>query len=168
VHNDYSNEVRPKIEIFSDRIEITSAGGLINGMTEEEFFSGYSAPRNKELMRVFKDIHLVEQLGSGMTRILKKYKRSIFIITPNFVRVTFQFTDKVNLQGEGQNGTLNSGLKSLIEVIENNPGIKAKDAAVLLNNRPRDTMSKQLRELLDKGLIERRGSKKSGGYYVLL
>lgn len=50
VHNDYSNEVPPKIEIFNDRLEITSSGGLVHGMTEEEFFSGYSAPRNKELI----------------------------------------------------------------------------------------------------------------------
>lgn len=95
IHNDYSNEVPPKIEIFSDRIEITSTGGLVQGMTEEEFFSGYSAPRNKELMRVFKDVHLVEQLGSGMIRILKKYDRSIFTITPNFIRVVFPFINIV-------------------------------------------------------------------------
>ena len=28
VHNDYSNEIPPKVEIFSDRVEITSAGRL--------------------------------------------------------------------------------------------------------------------------------------------
>ena len=39
VHNDYyTNEVPPKFEIFSDRIEITSAGRLPIGMTKEEFF----------------------------------------------------------------------------------------------------------------------------------
>ena len=71
VHNDYSNEIPPKVESFSDRIGIASSGGLVQGMTEEELYSGYSAQRNKELMRVFKDLHLVEQLGSGMIRILK-------------------------------------------------------------------------------------------------
>ena len=65
-------------------------------MTEEEFFSGYSALRNKELMRVFKYIHLVEQLGSGMIRILKKYNRYIFTISPNFIKVTFKFIENVN------------------------------------------------------------------------
>jgi ATP-dependent DNA helicase RecG len=93
IHNNYSNEIPPKIEIFSDRIEITSSGGLVQGINEEKLFSGYSTPGNKELMRVFKDIHLVEQLGSGMTRILNRYDRSIFTITPNFTRVAFPFTD---------------------------------------------------------------------------
>ena len=40
VHNDYTLEVPPKFEIFDDRIEITSFGGVPQGMTEEEFFDG--------------------------------------------------------------------------------------------------------------------------------
>ena len=43
------------------------------GMTVDEFFEGYSFPRNKELMRVFKDLDLVEHLGSGVPRILTAY-----------------------------------------------------------------------------------------------
>jgi predicted HTH transcriptional regulator len=61
VHNDYSSEVPPLFEIFSDRIVITSYGGLIDGLSEEEFFGCCSKPRNRELMRVFKDVGLVEQ-----------------------------------------------------------------------------------------------------------
>lgn len=172
IHNDYSNEVPPKIEIFSDRMEITSTGGLVQGMTEEEFFSGYSAPRNKELMRVFKDVHLVEQLGSGMIRILKKYDRSIFTITPNFIRATFPFVNEINnselnsgLNG-GLNSGLNDGLKSLLNVIKNSPGIKAKDASSLLSGRSINTIEKQIKELIDNNLIERKGSRKTGGYYA--
>ena len=96
VHNDYSYEVPPKIEIFSDRIELTSAGGLVTRMSSDEFYNGYSAPRNKELMRVFKDLKLVEQLDSGMIRILKNYDCSIFTSTPNFIRVVFPFSKVMN------------------------------------------------------------------------
>ena len=46
-----------------------STGGLPIGLSKDEFFSGRSLPRNKELMRIFSDMDLVEQLGSGM----KKY-----------------------------------------------------------------------------------------------
>jgi len=52
---------------------------------------GYSVPRNKELMRVFKDLEMVEYLGSGVPRILRKYPRSVFIFTPNFIRIIFLF-----------------------------------------------------------------------------
>ena len=64
VHNDWSNEYPPKFELFSDKIEISSFGGIQSEFSEEEFLLGYSAPRNKELMRVFKDLELVEHLGN--------------------------------------------------------------------------------------------------------
>src|SRR5690606_39436429 len=44
VHNDFTREVPPKFEIFSDRIEITSAGALPEGLSREEFFDGVSIP----------------------------------------------------------------------------------------------------------------------------
>ncbi len=87
VHNDYTKEIAPTIEIYSDRIEVTSAGSL-QDLKEDEFFSGFSIPRNKELMRVFKDLDLVEQLGSGIPRILETYGRESFIFTPNFLRIS--------------------------------------------------------------------------------
>lgn len=93
VHNDYTREVPPVIEIYSDRISITSYGGLIEGLTREDFLECVSMPRNRELMRVFRDVELVEQLGSGMSRILKIYDESIFKFTPNFLIITFPFEE---------------------------------------------------------------------------
>lgn len=89
VHNDYSREIPPKFEVFNNRIEITSTGGLPDGLSEEEFFEGFSVPRNKEIMRIFKDLGLVEQLGSGVPRILKFYGKECFLFSENFVRMSF-------------------------------------------------------------------------------
>jgi len=89
VHNDFTNEAPPKFEIFDDRIELTSAGGLVQGLNPEEIFEGYSLPRNKEIMRIFKDLEMVEYLGSGMPRILRFYDRKSFKITDNFLRMIF-------------------------------------------------------------------------------
>lgn len=89
VHNDFTREVPPKFEIFSDRIEITSAGTLLEGLSMEEFFDGVSIPRNRELMRIFRDLELVEQLGSGVPRILDSYGRECFRFMDNFTRMTF-------------------------------------------------------------------------------
>ncbi|MDO5845274.1 MAG: ATP-binding protein, partial [Methanocorpusculum sp.] len=88
LHNDYANFPSPKIEFFSDRVEITSMGGLPLGMTIDNFFSGMSIPRNNELMRVFRDIDFVEQLGSGVPRILEAYSRDVFTVSDNYIRVT--------------------------------------------------------------------------------
>ena len=98
VHNDYTSEVPPKFEFFDDRIEITSFGSLPQGMTEKEFFEGYSIPRNKELMRVFRDLDLVEHLGSGIPRILKCYGKECFKFTENFLRMTFPALEKATPQ----------------------------------------------------------------------
>ena len=91
IHNNYTNEVPPKFELFTDRLEITSAGGLPAGFTEDEFFQGYSVPQNKELMRVFRDLDMVEQLGSGVPRILAYYPHSVYRFTTNFIRLVLPF-----------------------------------------------------------------------------
>ncbi len=40
-------------------------------------------------MRVFKDLELVEQLGSGIPRILEHYGKESFNFSENFLRMTF-------------------------------------------------------------------------------
>lgn len=95
VHNDYTREIAPKFEIFNDRIEITSAGSLPDGLSKSEFFEGFSIPRNKELMRVYKDLDLVEQLGSGIPRILEYYDKTCFNFSDNFLRMVLPAAEKV-------------------------------------------------------------------------
>jgi predicted HTH transcriptional regulator len=63
--------------------------GLIPGMTKEDFFSGLSMPRNKELMRTSKDLDIVEHLGSGIPRILDSYGKECFTFGDNYLRITF-------------------------------------------------------------------------------
>ena len=93
VHNDYSYGNSPIIELYSDRIEITSAGGLPQELSQEEFLEGVTAPRNKELIRVFKDVDLIENIGSGVLRILDAYDKSCFKFMEHFLRVTFKYKE---------------------------------------------------------------------------
>ena len=93
VHNDYSYGNSPIIELYSDRIEITSAGGLPQELSQEEFLEGVTAPRNKELIRVFKDVDLIENIGSGVLRILDAYDKSCFKFMEHFLRVTFKYRE---------------------------------------------------------------------------
>ena len=46
-----------------------------------------------------------------------------------------------------------------------NPGCMGKEITGALD-MPRDTFNKIIRSLFEKELIERRGSKKTGGYWV--
>jgi predicted HTH transcriptional regulator len=91
VHNDYSYGASPKLEFFADRAEVTSMGGLPYGVTETDFFGGCSVPRNKEIMRIFRDLEIVEHLGSGVPRILNAYGREVFEIRESYVRIILPF-----------------------------------------------------------------------------
>lgn len=114
VHNDYSFEVPPKFEIFPDRLEITSAGRLPESMSRDEFFNGISIPRNKELMRIYRDVELVESLGSGIPRILNAYGKNCFKFTDNFIRITFP----VSVQADHASVQVSVQVKSLIIILE--------------------------------------------------
>lgn len=93
VHNDYSYGNSPIVELYSDRVEITSAGGLPQELSQEEFLEGVTAPRNKELIRVFKDVELIENIGSGVLRILDAYDKSCFKFMEHFLRVSFKYKE---------------------------------------------------------------------------
>lgn len=125
VHNDYSFEVPPKFEIFPDRLEITSAGRLPETMSLQEFFDGVSMPRNKELMRIFKDVELVESLGSGIPRILRAYGTDCFRFTENFIRLTLPISHP---HSGDRNATLvtiqNNDIDSIVEKLGKKLGEK--------------------------------------------
>ena len=91
VHNDYSQEYTPIFEFFSDRLEITSYGGLQTKQSESDMFSGASMPRNRILMRIFRDLDYVESIGSGMARILNAYGRDIYDIQEHYIRITIPY-----------------------------------------------------------------------------
>ena len=168
VHNDYSREVPPVFEIFSDRITVTSYGGLVSGLSTEDFFNCRSMPRNRELMRVFKDVGLVEHLGSGMNRILEVYDKSIFEFSPNFLIVTFPFDEgfENNTTSDGAlNGVLNSG-KKIMEIIRENNKVTKRELAQVIGMSER-TIDRYIAALQADGIIKRAGSKKTGYWEIL-
>lgn len=69
----------------------------LKGLSQTEFFEGFSVPRNQELMRIFKDLGLVEQLGSGIPRILESYGKECFAFSDNFLRMQFPAIELVTL-----------------------------------------------------------------------
>ena len=191
VHNDYSLTV-PLVEIYSDRIVVTSAGGLVEGLSQEDFFHCRSMPRNRVLMRVFRDVEMVENLGSGMTRILRAYDRSIFNLTSSFFEVIFMF-DADACDGDGVNyadvasseGGLKSGLKGgmkssqkdsqkssqkssqkIIDIVRETPEISTAMVSEILGVSRR-AVAKQIRNLKTQGRIRRIGPDKGGHWEVV-
>ena len=168
VHNDYTTENPPVFEIFSDRIEITSTGGLSIIKNIDDFFSGYSNPTSRELMRIYKDLELVEHLGSGLNRILEAYDKDSFVMKQNYMKNIF-YKNETPLDGVvsgGVNGVVSGGVRELLEFIQTNPGLRANELSEHIDT-PLRTVQRWLKQLKDENKIEFQGAPKTGGYVVI-
>ena len=130
------------------------------------------------LADVMAQLDYMEKRGSGLKRIcnetkaLESYKedrRPMFKSSPSqFMTIIYsmEYDGELNGQLNGTlSGTLNEKLRGVLDFIATTPGVQAQ---VLIDKLliPRDTLNKILKALMDRGLIERRGSKKTGGYYI--
>ena len=162
-------------------------------------------PRNREFVRIFSDMDLCEQLGSGMKKILKAYTKDIFTISEYFIAVKLKYdqnalqilkerrtidgldTETGGLDAEtggldaetggldAETGGLDAETGGLSEIdnltgkilieVTNDPYITQRDLADTLNISIR-SIQRGLHILRDKGIIERRGGKRYGYWYV--
>lgn len=170
VHNDWCNGYSPKFEMFDEKLVISSNGGIQEGVSQEEFLEGFSNPRNPELMRIFRDLNFVEQLGTGIQRVLKTYDKEIFEFFPNHIRVTVpfsrnEFKENVILSSNIANDNLNKLQKSIIKLIMDKPNITQEELARLLDVNKR-TIIRNFKGLLDEKYIERVGANKNGYWQI--
>ena len=171
IHNDFTNEAVPKFEIFDDRLEITSAGSIPLGAAREEFFAGYSIPRNKILMRVFKDLKIVEYLGSGMPRILKAYPKESFIFTANFIRTVFPISrEALELEKEtlvkARVETLVKTPDRILQLLREKPTMTLAEVAMTLS-KSLSAVERASAKLVKAGQLKHIGPQK-GGYWEVV
>ncbi|MBU2701309.1 putative HTH transcriptional regulator [Sporomusaceae bacterium BoRhaA] len=76
VHREYSFRASTLISIYNDRIEFTSIGGLVSGVTLNDVLMGISVCRNTKLANVFYRLELIEAYGTGMRKIMNAYEGS--------------------------------------------------------------------------------------------
>ncbi len=73
VHREYSFHASAFISIYADRIEFTSVGGLVDGITLDDVMMGISVCRNEKLANVFYRLELIEAYGTGISKIMGAY-----------------------------------------------------------------------------------------------
>ena len=61
--------------MYTDRIEFTSIGGLLKGITLEDIRLGISVCRNPKLANIFYRLELIEAYGTGIQKIIDSYYR---------------------------------------------------------------------------------------------
>ena len=118
-------------------------------------------PRNRELMRVIRDMVRGEQIGSGMSRILKAYDRSIFELSPSFTVVTFPFESAFVTPNDKIIGKIKEKPRTTLDVIRENPTATIAEFVELTRKSAR-TISRELKEYRTAGLIRREGARKNG------
>ena len=101
VHRTWDVETNIHVEMFPDKIEITSPGGLPQGVTKEEYLrGGLSVLRNRIIGNLFFRLHLIERFGTGIRRIKESYKdndrKPIFEVFENSIKIMLPVMDSCN------------------------------------------------------------------------
>jgi ATP-dependent DNA helicase RecG len=76
VHRDYETEQPVRVEVYADRIEIYSPGGLLYDLDKGKFVLGKAkaAWRNQAFGRIFHKLNLAQHQGSGIEKIITSMK----------------------------------------------------------------------------------------------
>ncbi len=127
-------------------------------------------------MKVFKDLELVEEFGTGIKRILKSYDKSCFEFSRNFITVTFPFNkndlwddkkeednkpniDKVDIP------ELSETQKAIIELMLKDSRITQTIISKKLNINIR-TVQRNIKKLMNFNILNRVGATKGGEWIV--
>ena len=122
-----------------------------------------------EIAEVLFKSSFLESWGSGVGRMVDACRAQgvpepEYEVAGGFVRIVFRRPEGAG-DVNGDVTSLKGVLKDIYLIVLNNPGIKIAQVAEL-RGKSESTVWKQLNELTKKGIIEYRGSDKTGGYYV--
>lgn len=159
VHRRWDVRGNVKVSMFADRIEISSPGGLPEGVTEEEYLSGgLSVARNPILANVFFRLGYIERFGTGIPRIIEEYSDMIaeprFLVKEASIVVILPVDGKVSVTADERAvlGALPKGAELARADIEETVGFS------------RDKTIRILGDLEAKNLVKRQGSGRSTRY----
>ena len=99
-HRNLNDDSCVQVAIYDDRLEVTSPGGLYNGLTYDELMNGHSKIRNRAIANIFNKMGLVESWGTGVRRIMGA-AAEYGLPTPEFQ--TFDDMFRVNLYRRSEN-----------------------------------------------------------------
>ena len=156
VHADYAQRGSPlRIALFSDRIEIDNPGGLLPGLTLEELRHGVSKLRNRVIGRVFHELGLIEQWGSGIQRMTQACLQAglpepLFEELGTGFRVTFGLNPIRVPVVEPMD-------QAILGLLAGSSGLSTSRIAVQILRTPRATRDR-LKKLVAIGLIVEHGS----------
>ena len=187
IHRTWWSEARvPSVNIFDDRVEVMNPGAFPLGTTPEYFRRRpHSELVNEVIGNALFKSGASEGWGRGILDIFTLCKEAgmpepEYDFVTNFVCLTIRFknplapylTDQNNNSlderlNERLNDRLTPSLQVTLDVVLANPGLQRRDI-VSMTGKSDATIGRNLAFLIEKKLIEHRGSKKTGGFYPLI
>ena len=181
IHRDYTvmgGEVH--LDIYDDRISITSPGGMYNGLLIQDLDIAdvSSERRNPILANVMAQLNYMEKRGSGLTRIcnetktLSGYKdelKPIFKSTPTQIQTTIYAS--INNKIVGDDVGVMSEIKltvrqrKIVNIIKETPTVSARKMSEMLSVSQR-TIERDLSAMKNIGLLKRQGEDNSGFWII--
>lgn len=189
-HRNLLDESCIQVAVYDDRLEVTSPGGLYNGLTYEEVMNGHSKIRNKAIANIFSQMGLVEAWGSGIKRIFNAAKEydlpePKFQEFDNMFRVElFRNNSMTELEkeagesseksrrrvGEGSDiirgYELSDTQKKIVNLLLYDRQLSAAKIAEQLGMESR-SIEKNIKKLKELGILIRHGSPKNGYWEVI-
>ena len=181
VHRDYmirGSEIH--LDMYDDRLEIVSPGGMPDGKRIQDLNIDdvASIRRNPVICDIFSRLRLMERRGSGLRKIIDQYPENAapsfrsteqsFVVTLknlNHEKVSTTLGDEVGVEN-GDDISIGNNVVMILSAISEEPGITQKNLASKTGLSTR-TVSREIREIRDAGVIRRVGSDRSGYWDIV-
>ena len=169
-HRSYLEPGNVQVALYDNRLEVTSPGMLLNGVTIEKIKEGYSKVRNRAIANAFSYMRIIEEWGSGIPRMFDEFSK-YGLAEPELVdmdgdfRVNFYRSSVTPRVTEKVTEKFTEREMSVIRLIKNNPRITTTAMSMELG-RSRKTISAIIKSLKDRNVIEREGSDRNGIWII--
>lgn len=165
-HRSYLEPGNVQVALYDDRLEVTSPGMLLNGVTIEKIREGYSKVRNRAIANAFSYMRIIEEWGSGIPRMFDEFSK-YGLAEPELVDMDGDF--RVNFYRSSVTPRVTEKVTeremSVIRLIKNNPRITTTAMSMELG-KSRKTISAIIKSLKDRNVIEREGSDRNGIWII--
>ena len=163
VHRDYSFSGSTIINLYSDRLEIISLGGLVSGLSLEAAMLGASQPRNEKLASLFYRMKLIEAYGTGISKIISCYKG--LPVQPKFENVEGAFRVVLPNTHAQELSVEDEKYLPILRLFEKQKEITRSDVEEALGVGTTYAIN-MLKEMLEKELIKKVGNGRLTRYVV--
>ncbi len=156
VHTDYSQHGAPiRISIYDDRLEVENPGLLPFGLTVDDLLLGVSKLRNRVIGRVFHELGLIEQWGSGFQRMVAVC-RDAGLAPPVLEEIGTRFRVTIHTARTSA-PSVDKTDRTILDSLAEGSGHSTQEVADLIGLTTRATRAR-LRKLVERGLVREIGT----------